>query len=71
MAKKFWTFIGNDKYDIGLTGSTVYVYDKNGTELAKFRKDIFLSVFKVPFSAAKIFLMNKLAVDGKKSERNI
>ena len=37
MAKKFWTFIGNDKYDIGLTGSTVYVYDKNGTELATFK----------------------------------
>ena len=37
MAKKFWTFIGNDKYDIGLTGSTVYVYDKNGTELAAFK----------------------------------
>lgn len=37
MAKKFWTFIGNDKYDIGLTGSTVYVYEKNGTELAKFK----------------------------------
>ena len=37
MAKKFWTFIGNDKYDIGLTGSTVYVYDKNGKELATFK----------------------------------
>ena len=37
MAKKFWTFIGNDKYDIGLTGSTVYVYDKNDTELAAFK----------------------------------
>lgn len=37
MAKKFWTFIGNDKYDIGLTGTTVYVYDKNGAELATFK----------------------------------
>lgn len=37
MAKKFWTFIGNNKYDIGLTGSTVYVYDKQGTELATFK----------------------------------
>ncbi len=37
MAKKFWTFIGNDKYDIGLTGSTVFVYDKNGAELAAFK----------------------------------
>ena len=37
MAKKFWTFIGNDKYDIGLTGSSVHVYDKNGIELATFK----------------------------------
>ena len=37
MAKKFWTFIGNGKYDIGLTGSTVYVYDKNGMELGTFK----------------------------------
>lgn len=37
MAKKFWTFIGNNKYDIGLTGSTVYVYDKQGTELSTFK----------------------------------
>lgn len=37
MAKKFWTFIEGDKYNIGLTGSTVYVYDKNGTELATFK----------------------------------
>ena len=37
MAKKFWTFIEGDKYKIGLTGSTVYVFDKNGTELATFK----------------------------------
>ena len=37
MAKKFWCFIGNDKYDIGLTGSTVYVFDKDGRELASFK----------------------------------
>ena len=35
--KKFWTFIGSDKYDIGLTGSTVFVYDKQGVELARFK----------------------------------
>ena len=37
MGKNFWTFVGNDKYDIGLTGQTTYVYDKNGKELAKFK----------------------------------
>ena len=33
----FWSFIGNDKYDIGCTGQTVYVYDKSGNELARFK----------------------------------
>jgi hypothetical protein len=41
MAKSFWTLIGNDKYDIGLTGQTVYVYDKSGNELAKFKDLIY------------------------------
>ena len=44
MAKKFWTFIGNNKYDIGLTGQTVYVFDKNENELAKF-KDLTYAYF--------------------------
>lgn len=35
--KSFWSFIGNDKYNIGCTGQTVYVYDKSGNELAKFK----------------------------------
>ena len=37
MAKSFWAFVGNEKFDIGATGQTVYVYDKNGKELAKFK----------------------------------
>lgn len=36
---KFWSFIGNEKYDVGCTGQTVYVYLKDGTEVARF-KDI-------------------------------
>lgn len=35
--KKFWSYIENDQYGVGCTGQTVYVYDKNGTELAKFK----------------------------------
>ncbi|MBQ7646582.1 MAG: hypothetical protein IJS94_04870 [Clostridia bacterium] len=35
--RNFWSFIGNDKYDIGCTGQTVYLYDKQGVELAKFK----------------------------------
>ncbi len=34
---KYWGFIGNEKYDVGLTGQTVFVLDKNGNELAKFK----------------------------------
>ena len=35
--KKFWSYIENGKYGIGCTGQTVYVYDQNGTELARFK----------------------------------
>jgi len=35
----FWSYITNDKYAIGCTGQTVYVYDASGRELARF-KDI-------------------------------
>ena len=34
---RFVSYISNGIYDIGCTGQTVYVYDKNGTELAKFK----------------------------------
>ena len=34
---RFVNYISGVCYDIGCTGQTVYVYDKNGTELAKFR----------------------------------
>lgn len=35
--KNFWTYIKNEKFAIGCTGQTVYVYDKNENELAKFK----------------------------------
>ena len=34
---KFWSLISNGKYKVGCTGQTVYIYDQNGTELAKFK----------------------------------
>ena len=37
--RKFWSYITNDKYSVGCTGGTVYVYDANGAELTRF-KDI-------------------------------
>lgn len=33
----FKTYIGNEKYNIGCTGQTIYVYDKDGVELARFK----------------------------------
>lgn len=35
--RSFWTYISNKKYSLGLTGKTVYVYDKDGNELKKFK----------------------------------
>ena len=29
---QFWSYIGNDQFNIGCTGQTVYVYDKAGKE---------------------------------------
>lgn len=33
----FWSYISNGKYSVGCTGQTVYVYDKDGIEKAKFK----------------------------------
>ncbi|MCL2298718.1 MAG: hypothetical protein FWC27_01050 [Firmicutes bacterium] len=33
----FWSYITNEKYAIGCTGQTVYVYDASGNELARFK----------------------------------
>lgn len=37
--RKFWGFYDNGKYRVGCNGSTIYVYDQENNELAKF-KDI-------------------------------
>ena len=37
--KKFWGYASNEKFSVGCTGQTVYLYDKNGNEIGKF-KDI-------------------------------
>lgn len=38
---QFWSYIGNDQFNIGCTGQTVYVYDKAGKELARFKDLIY------------------------------
>ena len=35
--RKFWGVYKNESYSVGCNGSTVYIYDSTGTELAKFR----------------------------------
>lgn len=35
--RRYWSLIGNDKYNIGCTGQTVYLLDKDNTEIAKFK----------------------------------
>lgn len=37
MALKFWTYLETDKYNIGLTTRTVYIYDKQGNEIIRFK----------------------------------
>ena len=37
MRKPFWSLVANGRYQVGCTGQTVYVLDRAGNELARFR----------------------------------
>lgn len=39
--RKFWGYVSNNKFAVGCTGQTVYLYDKGGNELAKFKDIIY------------------------------
>ena len=39
--KKFWGYVSNNKFSVGCTGQTVYLYDKDGNELGKFKDIIY------------------------------
>lgn len=39
--KKFWGYTTNGEFSVGCTGQTVYLYDKNGNELGKFKDIIY------------------------------
>lgn len=58
--RSFWTFIGNDKYDVGCTGQTVYLYDKQGAELAKF-KDLPYAYHAVISPTGELFAVKSTA----------
>jgi hypothetical protein len=39
--KQFWSLVSNDRFKVGCTGQTVYLLDKEGRELAKFKDLIY------------------------------
>ena len=39
--KKFWGYVSNNKFSVGCTGQTVFLYDKDGNELGKFKDIIY------------------------------
>lgn len=41
MALKFYTYLETDKYNIGLTSRMVYIYDKQGNEIIRFKDLIY------------------------------
>lgn len=54
--KKFWSFISNGEYSVGCTGQTVYLYNKNGDEISKFKDLIY--AYHATFSPdGKIFVV--------------
>ena len=59
---RFVSYISNGIYDIGCTGHTVYVYDKNGTELAKF-KDLIYAYYAVISPCGDILVVK--STDGR------
>ena len=60
--RSFWSYIKNDKYAVGCTGQTVYVYDNAGAELAKFR-DIIYAYMPMFFPNQNKFLVK--STDGR------
>ncbi len=61
--KKFWSYIKNDKYAVGCSGQTTYVYDNAGVELAKFKKDIIYAYVPVFCPNKDIFIVK--STDGR------
>lgn len=58
--KKFWGYTANDKFSVGCTGQTVYLYDKDGNELKRFR-DIIYAYTPVISPDGKLFVVKSTA----------
>lgn len=54
--KKFWGYASNDNFSVGCTGQTVYLFDKNNTEIKKF-KDIIYAYTPMISPDGKIFVV--------------
>ena len=59
---RFVSYISNGTYDIGCTGQTVYVYDKYGAELAKF-KDLIYAYYSAISPRGDMFVVK--STDGR------
>jgi len=60
--KKFWGYVSNNSYSVGCTGQTVYLLDKNGNEIKKF-KDIIYGYTPMFSPDGKIFVVK--STDGR------
>ncbi len=58
--KKFWGYASNNKFSVGCTGRTVYLYDKEGNELGKF-KDIPYGYTPVISPSGELFVVKSTA----------
>ena len=54
--KKFWGYASSNKFSVGCTGQTVFLYDKNGNELGKF-KDIIYGYAPMISPDGKLFVV--------------
>ena len=54
--KKFWGYASNNCYSVGCTGQTVYLFDKNGNEIKKF-KDLIYGYTPMISPDGKIFVV--------------
>ena len=60
--KKFWGYASNGEFSVGCTGQTVYLYNKAGIEIAKF-KDIIYAYTPMFSPNGKLFVVK--STDGR------
>lgn len=58
----FWSYVCNEKYNIGCTGQTVYVYKREGEEVGRFR-DLIYAYLPIISPCGDIFVVK--STDGR------